>query len=150
WLRKAGPRSPAWHRTPAPSCRAPPPAEPFPQPRGRQPTASCPDLAISWRCCRFARIGRALRPVGAREAIEIDLSAAPARSQELNELLEKVRRGELMPDTAEAEAERLGLGKLVNTPDPLEFDPTEEAWWTLPMVIAWIACHSLEIVREYW
>jgi hypothetical protein len=88
--------------------------------------------------------------VGAREAIEIDLSAAPERSQELNELLEKVRRGELVPDTAEAEAHRLGLGKLANTPDPSEFDPTQETWWTLPMVIAWIAWRSPEVVREYW
>ena len=88
--------------------------------------------------------------MGAREAIEIDLSAAPERSQELNELLEKVRRGELVPDTAEAEFERLGFGKLANTPDPSGFDPMKEAWWALPMVIAWIACRSPEIVREYW
>jgi hypothetical protein len=88
--------------------------------------------------------------VGAQEAREIDLSAAPERSQELNELIEKVRRGELAPDTAEAEADRLGLGKLANTPDPSEFDPTQEAWWTLPMVIVWIAWRSPEMVREYW
>jgi hypothetical protein len=55
-----------------------------------------------------------------------------------------------MPDAAEAEAERLGFGKLANTPDPSEFDPMEEAWWTLPMVIAWIASRSSETVREYW
>ena len=111
-----------------------------------------PDLAkISWRMLLIRRDRQDDPSCGGREATESPiLSAATERSQELEELFQKVRRGELMPDAAEAEAERLGFGKLANTPDPSGFDPMKQAWWALPMVIAWIACRSPEIVREYW
>ena len=45
----------------------------------------------------------------------------------------------MSPDEAEAEAARLGLPPLASQPDPNKFDPMDEAWWTLPMTIAWIA-----------
>jgi Resolvase, N terminal domain len=56
----------------------------------------------------------------------------------------------LTPDEAEAQASLLGLEKLASTPDPLQFDPMREAWWTLPMAVAWIAWRSPDRVRECW
>jgi hypothetical protein len=65
-------------------------------------------------------------------------------------LIKGVRRGELTPDEAEADAARLRLGNLARTPDPEKFDPMRKTWWTLPMAIAWIAWRSPDRVREFW
>jgi len=65
-------------------------------------------------------------------------------------LLEAVRTGELTPNAAEAEAERLGIGPLLAHPDPADFDPMEQDRWTLPMTIAWIVWRTPEAVREHW
>src|SRR5262245_20915646 len=67
-----------------------------------------------------------------------------------DDLIHKVRYGELTPDAAEAEAARIGLAKLAVTPDPAQFDPFKETWWTLPMAVAWIAWRSPREVRECW
>src|SRR5262245_22120899 len=65
-------------------------------------------------------------------------------------MIDKVRYGELTPDQAEAEAARLGIGKLAAKPDVSKFDPMKEPWWTLPMAVAWIAWRSPSAVREWW
>src|SRR5262245_44452987 len=78
------------------------------------------------------------------------MSARSKCASEVDDLLDRVRRGVLTPDAAEAEAERLGLGQLANTPDPSKFDPMRETWWTLPMTLAWMAWRSPDRVRWFW
>jgi hypothetical protein len=73
-----------------------------------------------------------------------------AKSRAIEALLERVQRGELTPDAAEAEALRLGLGKLSTTTNPSRFDPMTETWWTMPMAVAWIAWRSPDEVRGFW
>jgi hypothetical protein len=60
-----------------------------------------------------------------------------------------VRRGNLSPDEAENEAAKQGFGPLATVPDPLEFDPDEMAWWSLPMAVAWIAWRNGTSVRKH-
>lgn len=64
-------------------------------------------------------------------------------------LMDKLRRGELAPGEAEAEAMRLGIGPLARSPDP-NADPRNEAFWGLPMVLAWIMTRELSAVCETW
>jgi hypothetical protein len=63
-----------------------------------------------------------------------------------DDLIEEVKYGRMTP--AEAEAERLGLGPLASVPDPQKFDPMSEAWWTLPMTVAWIVWRNDRDVLE--
>lgn len=65
-------------------------------------------------------------------------------------LIDDVQYGRKTPAEAEAEAVRLGLGPFARRPDPADFDPVNEAWWSLPMTIAWILWRSRDQVREYW
>src|SRR5262249_42297576 len=67
-----------------------------------------------------------------------------------DDLIDKVRRGEMKPAEAEAEAARLGMKPFAVEADPVEFDPFRETWWTLPMTITWIAWRSPDRVREWW
>jgi len=67
-----------------------------------------------------------------------------------DEIISKVRRGEMTPPEAEAEALRLGIKPYAIEADPSKFDPIREAWWTLPMAIAWIAWREPDRVREFW
>jgi hypothetical protein len=67
-----------------------------------------------------------------------------------DKLLDNVKYGHMTPVEVEAEAVCLGLGKLASEPDCSQFDPMRETWWTLPMVVAWIAWRSPERVREFW
>src|SRR5262249_18960130 len=67
-----------------------------------------------------------------------------------DDLISKVGRGELTPDEAEAEAKRRGLGALSHAPDPETFNPMGEAWWTLPMALAWIAWRTPRHVCWFW
>jgi len=71
-------------------------------------------------------------------------------SEKRDELVTRVRKGELTPEEAEDEASRLGLEPLRQNPDPEDFDPMNEPHWTLPMAVAWIAYRTPEAVREYW
>ncbi|NOT70935.1 MAG: hypothetical protein HOP09_06500 [Hyphomicrobium sp.] len=64
-----------------------------------------------------------------------------------DELFDAVHRGELTPDEAERKALSAGLGVLRDIPDPQQFDPEREAWWTLPMVMAWIVWRTIDRVR---
>jgi hypothetical protein len=67
-----------------------------------------------------------------------------------DDLIDKVQYGKLTPAQAEAEARLLGLEPLAKCPDPSEFNPMAEAWWSLPMALAWIVWRSPDRVREYW
>jgi hypothetical protein len=64
-------------------------------------------------------------------------------------LIDRVRRGKLSPDEAEAEAAKQGFGPLATVPDQLEFDPERMPWWSLPMALAWIAWRNIASVREH-
>ena len=64
-------------------------------------------------------------------------------------LIDRARRGEITPDEAEHEAQRLGFGPLATKPDPGEFDPDQMPWWSLPMAVAWIAWRNSASVREH-
>lgn len=64
-------------------------------------------------------------------------------------LLERAKYGEISGDEADAEAMRLGLGRLSQKPDLNEFRPEAEMSWTLPMSVAWIAYRDIEVVREW-
>jgi hypothetical protein len=64
-------------------------------------------------------------------------------------LIDRVRRGEITPEQAERDAEMQGIGPLATTPYPIEFDPDEMSWWSLPMALAWIAWRSSKSVREH-
>jgi hypothetical protein len=63
-------------------------------------------------------------------------------------LIDRVRRGHMTPEQAEAEATRQGFGPIATKPSRLEFDPDEMPWWSLPMALAWIAWRSAEQVQE--
>ena len=65
-------------------------------------------------------------------------------------LITKVQRGELTPQAAEDEAGRLGQEPFEVSPNPADFDPMEEASWSLPMVLAWIMWRTTDPVREMW
>ena len=65
-------------------------------------------------------------------------------------LLADVRGGRLTPREAEAEAKRLGLSPLNPEPNVADYDPMDEVWWTLVMVVAWIAWRSIAEVTRVW
>ena len=65
-------------------------------------------------------------------------------------LIDKVLRGAMTPDEAEAEAARLGVGPLSEEPDPKFFNPLTRTWWSLVMTVAWIAWRSADAVRAAW
>lgn len=73
-------------------------------------------------------------------------TAREARDQ----LLDKARLGDITPEQAERAAEGLGCGPLAFAPPPDDFDPMDEAFWTLPMALAWIAYRTPDAVREWW
>jgi hypothetical protein len=67
-----------------------------------------------------------------------------------DEILDRVSRGEITPDEAEGEAARLGLPPFAHTPDPAQFNPMSEPWWTLGMAAAWIIWRTPTAVRRVW
>jgi hypothetical protein len=70
------------------------------------------------------------------------------KSREREDLIERVKYGHMSPAEAEAEAARLGLSPLATSPQPLKHNPLGEAWWTLPMVIAWIMWRDPKAVLD--
>jgi hypothetical protein len=66
-----------------------------------------------------------------------------------NDLIEQANYGEITAEEAETEAVRLELGPFAKTPDPKDFDIMARPYWTLPMVIAWIAYRTSEAVTEW-
>lgn len=67
-----------------------------------------------------------------------------------DELAEAVQYGRMTPNEAEAKLKELGLPPLAPQPDPINFRPMAEVWWTLPMAVAWIAWRTSADVREAW
>ena len=67
-----------------------------------------------------------------------------------DDLITIVQRGEMAPADAESEAKRLGFGPLASEPDPNDYDPMREPFWTLPMAAAWIAYRTPDAVRNWW
>jgi hypothetical protein len=69
---------------------------------------------------------------------------------ERDQVIDRVRRGEITKEKAEAEAEKIGVGPLAAKPDPSTFDPIGEAYWSLEMVLTWFETESADEVREVW
>jgi hypothetical protein len=67
-----------------------------------------------------------------------------------DDLIARVIAGTMSPAEAEVEAARLGLRAIEYRPNPNDFDPMHERFWTLPMAVAWIAYRTAERVRENW
>jgi len=63
-------------------------------------------------------------------------------------ILERFRRDEITREEADAEARACGFASLEARPDPSEFDPLAEPFWTVPMALAWIIYGSADSVRE--
>ncbi len=74
----------------------------------------------------------------------------PEESQARDEIIGRAMRGEITPSEADDEALRR-IGEPIETPpDPSNFRPEREPWWTLTMALAWIVRRDLETVRCYW
>lgn len=67
-----------------------------------------------------------------------------------DDLITLVQRGQMGPADAECKAKRLGLSPLASEPDPNDYDPMREPFWTLPMTVAWIAYRTQDAVRKWW
>src|SRR5262245_56035254 len=67
-----------------------------------------------------------------------------------DELFDDLQYGRTTPDEAEAKLRALGLPPLAAQPNPADFDPMAEVWWTLPMTIAWISRRTAAAVRDVW
>ena len=72
-----------------------------------------------------------------------------ARQRARDELFEKARVGLITGDQADAEAVALGLGSLSRQPSAEAYRPEAESYWTLPMVVAWIAYGDFDEVRDW-
>src|SRR4051812_32602504 len=64
-------------------------------------------------------------------------------------LIHRVKIGEITPEEAEAAAQQEGFGPLATKPSPIDFDPAEMSFWSLPMAVAWIAWRNIQSVREH-
>ncbi len=69
---------------------------------------------------------------------------------ERDDLIDEVKYGRITPAEAEVEAARLGLEPLASRPDPKKFNVMGEAWWTLPMTVAWIAWRDPQRVLDWY
>lgn len=74
----------------------------------------------------------------------------PGGDSRRDQLIQQVRSGAISPEEAENEALRLGLRAIAYRPDPTDYDPMRERFWTLPMAVAWIAYRTVDAVREIW
>lgn len=74
----------------------------------------------------------------------------PSDHAKRDELIARVIAGTMSPAEAEVEAARLGLRPIEYRPNPNDFDPMQERFWTLPMAAAWIAYRTVDAVRENW
>ncbi len=73
-----------------------------------------------------------------------------AKSRSRADLLEEVQYGRMTPEEAEAEARAAGLEPLSFVPDPADFNPMREPFWSAVMAVAWIAWRTPDAVREVW
>jgi hypothetical protein len=70
---------------------------------------------------------------------------------DLDKLVLRVERGEISREEAEAERVRLGIARsLASLPDPSQFDPMQESFWSLPMSLAYLQWRAADPVREVW
>lgn len=99
-----------------------------------------------WRVCALYQ----LPPEANVEGINLTDREAAIGDPHRFQLIDQVRSGEISPEYAEKEAARLGLVPIEYRPDPSEFDPMKERFWTFPMTVAWIAYRTAEAVRENW
>src|SRR5262249_26229197 len=65
-----------------------------------------------------------------------------------DELAEAVQYGRISPQEADDKLKLLGLPPLAPQPNPADYDPMREVWWTLPMTVAWIAWRTSADVRD--
>jgi hypothetical protein len=65
-----------------------------------------------------------------------------------DELVDALQHGRTTPNEAEARLKDLGLAPLAPEPDPTDYDPMYEVWWTLPMAVAWIAWRTSTVVAR--
>ena len=72
-----------------------------------------------------------------------------SRLAQREELLERVRAGDLAPDEADEKADELRLERLSRRFPTDEFHPNGLSRWTLPMVLAWITWRTYAEVREW-
>ena len=87
----------------------------------------------------------ALLTQAALEALRTD---APEQARAF--LIDLVLHGRMTPDEAETDAARLGLPRLADAPHTSEFDPMEEARWSLFMTLAWVVWRTPEAVCNQW
>jgi hypothetical protein len=67
-----------------------------------------------------------------------------------DEILDRVRRGELSPEEAEAWARDNGQPPFAVEAGHAQFDPMAEEFWTLAMTAAWIIWRTPDVVRRRW
>jgi hypothetical protein len=67
-----------------------------------------------------------------------------------DDLFERVKRGVMTPDEAEAKARELELRPLNPPLDPAVYDVMAEPDWTIAMAVAWICTRDCEVVRRFW
>ena len=77
------------------------------------------------------------------------MTEADHKLERMQELLARVRKGQLEPDLADEEADSAGLGSLSILPSPDDYWPASKPYWTLPMVLAWITWRTFSEVREW-
>lgn len=65
-----------------------------------------------------------------------------------DEVIERVRRGQMTPDQAEAWAADQGTQPFAEPRTLQHFDPFQEVYWSLPMVAAWIIWRLPKAVLE--
>lgn len=66
-------------------------------------------------------------------------------------LLDRVEHGVLSREAAEEIARKSRtIGRLAHEPPTNQFDPMQEAYWTLAMTLAWAIWRDPEKVREFW
>jgi hypothetical protein len=69
---------------------------------------------------------------------------------EKDEIIHKVRTGELTPEKAEKEAAERGLGPIEQKPEERDYDPHLKVYWTVLMALAWISKGDINEVRRQW
>jgi hypothetical protein len=67
----------------------------------------------------------------------------------LDDVLNRLRQGQVTPDEADAELRRKGFPALTTRPASNRFDPMKTTTWSLPMVLAWAATRDSEAVRSH-
>jgi len=78
------------------------------------------------------------------------IASAQSRSTMRDDLIERVRRGEMTTEDAERRATELGLTPLISSPNQNDFDPLAEPFWSIPMALAWIMTRDANSVLEMW